>query len=418
MICLVSAFAPLEDLFATSSLLARQLQTVSAACAASRIWFEDDHSKVLAGKSRELSVTVTQARFASNARKAFEAAEEAAEEAGTPPAAKRQRTATAALTKHRKLVYRWSDVLQQALREVLVAPVGVAKHATGMWLDGTFQPWANPDDVTDKCLTRFHYGPWLPVGTCSLADELATLQALACTEFDVAALAAHLAGGVKATYDPTLEEAVVFAVDTVTKQDLLACVGYLRVVVQAEGAAGFLSVTSQVSCGTFVQWSARIPVEFSLLPLRVTAWFRDTQVAQGTCRPQFSMQRGFCCPVGSTRVTRPWREWPVRFQAGAALYAADPARRTVRVLYPEEDAPETFTDTLVMPVQRGGRLGDMTVVCGGGELLLQWQVSISRGQPCGRPTAARFEVVDDVPNVGDSAAGSPASQWTVVSEDE
>ena len=411
-----------------ASVVSKKLRALPAAAAeAGADWFTDDHARIMTGVADDLAADMDKfwaddfechfvlrgvqranerARKERVAREAAAAAEDDDDDEAAPPPVKRSRVdlETAAVDEEEEsraieartneLWVRMGDLAHRC-RQRLCTATGVAKHATGMRVDGVFHPWVN-EDVRAKCLEEFPFRPEAPEGYArALGQEADALRVLLCEEVDRSALEVKVAVGGVNTFEPSAD-AVVFAVHTDNTAELLACVGLLRVEVAVEGeAAGLppLVASAQVD-GRVVRWTVRVPVALTLLQLHVTAVLGDDVLARSTARP---VPTRSCDGALGKLGGRPWHEWSVYFASEVAMYVADPVYKTVRVMeLGNEDAPvrvfyDASVESVLCPVSQ---VGTMTMNCGGGgpQLEVQWRVSVSCGHPIPFPVAVWREV--------------------------
>ena len=379
-----------RDLLESANNVESQLRALAVAAVGCE-WFTADHAKALEGKARELGVAASNLKCTGRCLDSFlfrdvpdeEAEVEDEEEDLTASEAEEDEEAEAGAKADMGL---FLESRYYRVRGVVVAclasAVGVAKHATGMWVNGSFLPWVHVADVTSQCLAP-----------ARLDDEVALLQALVSKEFQVGEqLGGLLTEAVPRTFAPS-ETVTVFGLDhgVTGLQTWLVCVGLLRVVVRAGDRD--LVVTSHVDPPTSVWWTARVPVELALLSLHVTVLFGEgTTLVPDSCQRPVLLEEDDADSALQRVAGLAWHQWPVRFEVNGTMYAADPVTKTVRVLYEGEVGElEEYKDALLLPVSEGRKAdtGTLTMVClrhdGRPEFMLRWGVTAGE-----RPAAAWY----------------------------
>ena len=372
-------------------LLAARLPCLAEAVAP---WLTDDHVKLLQDQARVLLVTVTQWEAAGRELEALKGDVVASALKRARPGSCAADPVETARKQRLALVRRCRSTLLNSAVRALITAAGVASAATGTHVDGVFEPWVNPDVVV-KCLTVFFDGP--DPMQCRLAQEADVLDALLCSRgISLSALTAKLAEPCcrQELFVP-YDKVTVFRVRVQTPLERVACAGLLEVVAEAlEGDSASSSssprvATELVSHGDYVWWEAHVPVHLALLPLRVSVTFGRDRLGLSTfvARPIWHDSKPRPSATLGAR-GRSWDKRPVRFVDGRRVFAADPARRIVRVM----DADGTvavYTDALVMPVRRGADR-HMTMVAGAaGNVMLWW--TVSEEGPCQPPAGVHFE---------------------------
>ena len=298
-------------------------------------WFTEAESKVLADRARAITVTLTQLEAA-------EAAVIRAEDQDRAP--KRARLDT---PPNADFARRCVEILQRTLEDTAGEATGVARRATGMFVNGVFEPWVITAAGGFWDLQGFQFD------TFHLTSELATLEALLLTPLELDLTSPRW----RSPRDWYWLDAkpTVFTLHPDNLQEKFAFAGLFRVDASAEE----VPLDTEVASSSFVAWRAVAPVRLALLPIlvRVTFGRHRTPVESSRLLPRDLQGLG-----NSVRITAAakegsswWPRAPVHFwTSGLVCVMADPGAGIVRVLLPGGGPVEEFTRCCVTPYLKSG----------------------------------------------------------------